>query len=177
MRPTDMPGPDRFDHGTRARYVTGCRCPPCTNANREYARMRQKYNRMGDWNGLVSAAKARQHMLKLSKKGIGRRTIQDVSGVGDTTLQRIRNGSKQKIRKKTEQAILAVTADVPNDATVVGEAGAMRKIELLLAEGWTRTFLAHRLGYKTHALQFKRGRRMTARNVLRIERLYRELME
>lgn len=30
--------PERFRHGTRARYVAGkCRCEPCTTANEEHA--------------------------------------------------------------------------------------------------------------------------------------------
>lgn len=33
MRPIDLPAARRFEHGTRARYVTGCRCAPCTAAN------------------------------------------------------------------------------------------------------------------------------------------------
>ena len=30
-----MPGPPP-EHGTRSKYVTGCRCPQCTRANRAY---------------------------------------------------------------------------------------------------------------------------------------------
>jgi hypothetical protein len=29
MKPTDLPPPDRYAHGTRARYVSGCRCEAC----------------------------------------------------------------------------------------------------------------------------------------------------
>lgn len=32
-RPADMPTGDRFAHGTRARYVCGCRCAPCRASN------------------------------------------------------------------------------------------------------------------------------------------------
>lgn len=32
-RPSDLPGAERFEHGTRARYVTGCRCDECRAAN------------------------------------------------------------------------------------------------------------------------------------------------
>lgn len=31
-------------HGTRATYVTGCRCLPCTRANRKYSRDRRQKN-------------------------------------------------------------------------------------------------------------------------------------
>lgn len=34
--------PERFEHGTRARYVTGCRCAPCTKSNRAVYYERQQ---------------------------------------------------------------------------------------------------------------------------------------
>ena len=46
-RPVDLPPAERYLHGSRARYVTGCRCAPCREANNEYARMRQKLVRRG----------------------------------------------------------------------------------------------------------------------------------
>ncbi len=33
------------DHGTRARYVKGCRCRPCKDANAEYTRAWRARNR------------------------------------------------------------------------------------------------------------------------------------
>lgn len=33
MRPRDLPPASRYKHGTRARYVAGCRCRPCTHSN------------------------------------------------------------------------------------------------------------------------------------------------
>ncbi len=32
-RPADLPGPEAFAHGTRSRYVTGCRCDACRASN------------------------------------------------------------------------------------------------------------------------------------------------
>lgn len=32
-RPSDLPTADRFTHGTRSRYVTGCRCDECRASN------------------------------------------------------------------------------------------------------------------------------------------------
>lgn len=36
MRPADLPPAEHFPHGTRARYVTGCRCRPCKDSNNAY---------------------------------------------------------------------------------------------------------------------------------------------
>ena len=43
-------------HGTRIRYVGGCRCLPCRAANSRYESERQAARKLGDWNGLVDAA-------------------------------------------------------------------------------------------------------------------------
>lgn len=40
-RPPDLPPAERYAHGTRARYVTGCRCPPCRASNTAYYHQRQ----------------------------------------------------------------------------------------------------------------------------------------
>lgn len=42
-RPVDMPGPERFAHGTHSRYTSGCRCAECRAANTAFyhARLRR----------------------------------------------------------------------------------------------------------------------------------------
>ena len=42
MRPPDLPPPEHYAHGTRARYVSGCRCPPCRASNVAYYHERQR---------------------------------------------------------------------------------------------------------------------------------------
>lgn len=41
-RPADMPGPERFAHGTHARYTSGCRCTQCRAANTACYHARQR---------------------------------------------------------------------------------------------------------------------------------------
>lgn len=41
-RPAALPPPERYPHGARARYVTGCRCELCRGANATYARERTR---------------------------------------------------------------------------------------------------------------------------------------
>lgn len=43
MRPLDLPSAERFAHGTRARYVCGCRCADCTASNAR--RYRERHER------------------------------------------------------------------------------------------------------------------------------------
>lgn len=40
-RPPDLPPPEHYAHGTRARYVAGCRCTPCRASNTRYYHERQ----------------------------------------------------------------------------------------------------------------------------------------
>ena len=42
MRPADLPAAEAYAHGTRARYVTGCRCRPCKDANLAYYHQRKQ---------------------------------------------------------------------------------------------------------------------------------------
>jgi hypothetical protein len=119
-RPNDLPNAYRFEHGTRARYVAGCRCQACTRANRIYARARLALSRDGDWNGLVSAKSARAHLQMLSASGIGRRKVEKLCGVSDTVLSAVKNGRKQMIRARSEKLILAVTPEANRVARQCG---------------------------------------------------------
>lgn len=165
---------DTLAHGRRARYVAGCRCDLCRTANRNYARRRLHERRAGDWNGLVDAGAARAHLVKLSRQGVGRRAVAAATDVALRVISDVRSGRKARIRARTERKILAVTPACASDGAYVKAGRTQRLIDLLLDEGYTKAELARRMGYATPALQF-RPHRMTARNVARVEALYRRL--
>lgn len=153
--------------------MSGCRCDECRKANREHARARALAKVFGKTNRLVSADRARKHLDYLSKKGIGRRSVQDIAGVGDTTLQEIRSGKKTHIREQTEATILAVTSEVVTEAMLVSGRGVLATLERLrVHEGWTHKELARRLGYKGNALQF--DDKITTKSLQRINRFLKE---
>ena len=54
-------------HGTRLKYMGGCKCMLCRAANSRYETERAVARKNGDWNGIVDARAARRHILKLSK--------------------------------------------------------------------------------------------------------------
>lgn len=215
-RPTDLPPADRFEHGTRARYVTGCRCDACRNANRLAYHARKEKARAAAvdlgaggargpcpgvngtpcpwstklrkdsgpvcsgcrdslvWNGLVSAEKARAHLVALGEQGVGRRAVAAAADVSETILMSIRQGTKW-IRKDTEQKILAVDAGAVADHAIVPAKETWRRIRELLRLGYTRGELAQRLGAERPALQLRK-REVLARTALRVEKLHREIM-
>jgi hypothetical protein len=181
MRPHDLPFTEHFQSlpcGTRAKYVAGrCRCLRCRAANSSYETARAAARRRGEWNGLVSAERARQQLVALSRQGVGRRAVSAACDVGETTLQEIRSGAKTQIRAATERRILAVTKDAIADHALVGGGRTHQRLRRLLEEGFTKTELARRLGStaKVPALQLTPGR-VTARNAMKVERLYRLVM-
>lgn len=144
-------------------------------ANSAYENERQKARRNGDWNGVVPAAKARAHLLKLAKQGVGRRSVGAATDIADSILFGIRNGTRKNIRARTERKILAVSRQQIADHALVDAAPVWKMIAELIEEGFTVSFLARRLGYANPALQF--GRHVVlAGTAYRVERLYGDLM-
>lgn len=150
--------PERFTHGTRARYVAGkCRCDDCRRANREYAA-----SRVGaEPNGLVNTDEARSHLMLLARCGIGTRTVADVAQCGRSVVKRIMAG--EKVRASIVRRVLAIDAGAASDGAYVPAAKAWSAIGQLLRLGLTRGEIAQGIGRKTPALQLRRGR-ITRRN-------------
>lgn len=176
-RPADLPAFEHYaskPHGQRLRYLAGCRCAECREANNAYARLRGKLVRDGQGNPMIDAARARRHLARLSAAGVGRRTVADVAGVAQSIIAKIRAGRKMKIRRATERALLAVSIAAARGGTLVDAAPTWRHVAWLLSEGFTRGEIARRLGHKRAALQIGRARvtRATAAAVQRLWRAY-----
>jgi hypothetical protein len=107
------------EHGDRIKYMAGCRCMLCRAANSRYETGRAAARKNGDWNGIVSAKPARRHILKLARKGVGRRAIAAACDVADSIIHEIKTGRRPRIRKRTETRILAVSEDARGDKSLV----------------------------------------------------------
>jgi hypothetical protein len=168
---------EKNPHGTRVRYMTGCKCMLCRAANSRYETERALARKNGDWNGVVPAVRARAHLKKLARRGIGRRLISQITDLPHSTLHAIKTGRKTNIRARTERRILTVTEEARGDKTLVMAAPVWAQINRLLREGFTQTELARRLGSraKVPALQLN-GRVVTARNAMRVEKLHATVM-
>lgn len=163
------------DHGDRLVYRAGCRCGPCRRANTEYESQRQRARKAGDWNGIVSASRARAHLIKLSRQGVGRRAVRAATDIADTVLQKIRSGKKQNIRARTERLILCVTPASASDRALVRAGPTRARIAELLNEQFTVARLARELGQSTPRLQI--GKRLvTVRTQYNVEQMHRRLM-
>jgi hypothetical protein len=172
LRSANELGADR-PHGVRLRYMAGCRCAECRRANTQYETQRERARKAGDWNGVVDAAPARAHILKLSRAGVGRKMVAAASGVAHSAVYAIRSGSKLRIRARTARRILAVDVTCRGDKALICAKQLWQRINWLLEEGYTKTFLAKQLGYAA-ALQFDKHT-VTVRNDADVAALYRRL--
>lgn len=149
-------------HGTRARYVfgpgpgrgPGCRCTACRAANREQAARRERQIIYGRWQPYVDAAPVREHLETLSAAGIGWRRAAGRAGVSDGAVSKILTGGpgnrppSRRVRPQTAAAILAVQASASHlaPAALTGGTGTRRRLQALVAAGWSQSRLARELG-------------------------------
>jgi hypothetical protein len=176
VRPTDLPAPEHWPHGVRARYTSGCRCEECRRAAREYAHGRALARIRGDWNGLVDARPIRRHLRALSRRGVGHRSVAAASDVSHTVIVEILSGKKKQVRARTAKRVLAVTPDAIADHALVSAKSTWWRVGRLRYEGFTKAAIARRLGHKMPALQIGKER-VLARTALAIEKLYRLAVE
>ncbi len=161
-------------HGDRLKYLAGCRCAECRRANSNYSRERKRACATGGWNGIVPAAAAREHLRQLAAQGVGRGSVSAATDIADPILGKIISGTRKNIRKRTESIILAVTTDAAGDFARVPGAATWSMINSLLADGYTKGYIAIRLGRKTKSLQLHKDF-VSVRNAFLVKRLYQEM--
>ena len=162
-------------HGTRIKYLGGCRCVPCRSANSRYQSERKRQKKLGNWNGLVDASKARDYLHLLSENGIGRRDVCDISGVAQSVISKIYQGQRTNIRALTEKAILAVELDFIKDMSKVDAKPVWKMLSHLFREGFTHRSLAKRLGYKGGINLGKKTKKVSAKKARKIEKFYSQI--
>ena len=165
---------ERRSHGDRLKYMAGCRCVRCRMANSRYETERLRARRNGDWNGIVPANRARAHILKLSRLGVGRIAVSIAADVSKSMICAIRSREKKFIRAQSERRILAVTTQAASDHALTSAKRTWSLIARLKSEGYTTKYLADQLGYKEPVLQFGKER-VLVRNAWRVERLFQKL--
>jgi hypothetical protein len=162
-------------HGTRIKYMGGCRCDHCRKANSAYECERQRARARGDRNGIIDAARARLHLKKLQRAGIGYKQVATITDVSATILLGIRQGKRKRLRERTERKILAVDLSCRADRAIISPGKTLAMISRLVDdEDYTKTRIARELGYRTHALQFNQ-RGITVKNAERVRRVYQKL--
>jgi DNA-binding CsgD family transcriptional regulator/DNA-binding Xre family transcriptional regulator len=148
----------KHQHGTRAAYVADhCPCPPCRAANRAYENNRSRQALYGRWAPFVDAAPAREHVRACMAAGLGTRRICAISGVSRAALVSLLYGTQRtsgppvpatRIRPETAERLLAVQISTDNLAggVCVDAIGTRRRLQALVAIGWSRAELGRRIG-------------------------------
>lgn len=146
------------EHGSAQTYRAGCRCRLCRAAwAGYYASLRLA--RVKGQGSMVNAQAARAHLLALADCSVGIRQAAKLSGVGLSTVKRIRWGTVDLIRRETSAAILAIPprpalgirvqqATARMVETLKGEFPVPELMRLLRLRAWwfTRDHEAVRLG-------------------------------
>jgi transcriptional regulator with XRE-family HTH domain len=117
----------------------------------ETYRLRQKA--YGRWQTIfVDAEPVRQHVETLRSSGVGSRRIAELSGVSRSVIQALINGRKKYgnqpsklISAANANALLAV-APAPANGAYIDITGTTRRLQALVAIGYTQSELAARLG-------------------------------
>jgi hypothetical protein len=135
------------------------RCEPCVEHRAATDTTRAKLKAYGRYdNGLVDAEPVREHLLLLSEFGLGYKRVARLAGVGVTPVRNVIWGRQdpgprkgeipKRIKRENAERILAVKPDISLLAmgTSIPARGTHRRLQALVARGWSQSRLADRLG-------------------------------
>jgi transcriptional regulator with XRE-family HTH domain len=155
--------PPDHKHGASSTcyIIHKCRCFKCGLATSQRARRREAAHAAGTFDsGLVDAGPVREHLELLLASGLGWKRVAVVAGVGNTAVSQLIYGRKgsvgdprkgevlKRVSRRTADAILAVqpSLDVLADQVLVPARPYARRLEALVAIGWSQSKLARGLG-------------------------------
>ncbi len=148
------------EHGTHACYVLDrCRCIPCRDANTSYERTRSRQTAYGRWQPYVDADPVRAHVRSLMDQGLGLKRIVVLSGVSQGGLWKLMYGKRQPdgtqvpsktVRVETATKLFRVSASLDRlgASVCVDSTVTRRRLQALVAAGWSQSKLAVQLGMK-----------------------------
>lgn len=171
-------------HGTPVAYTwDACRCLPCVGAYGAYESARVRQVAYGRWQPYVPAAPVRAHLVALMAQGMGAKRIAETSGIAYSSVSALLYGRQRanglrpvtKLRPATAQALLAVRLDLAGGVRV-DATGTRRRLQALVALGWSRSTLSGRLGMTpANTSQLYRHARVSQRTHRAVGALYEQL--
>ena len=174
-------------HGTHLAYkIDKCRCAPCTTAATAHERNRRHSIVYGRYDvGRVDAEPVRAHIRFLMENGISVKRIAKVTGLSTSTVGAIIWGRHERghdpyprVFKETAEKILAVKPTLENMAPghVIDGTGTSRRVQALVAIGWSQSRLAERLGMVIGNMQgIVNGRAVTVGKAMAVKDLFDKL--
>jgi len=175
----------RHAHGTRVAYVRDrCRCTDCTAANTAASRSTNRERTYGRWQPFVDAGPVRSHIAGLRAAGIGVERIADLAGVSVSRIRELAGRShldaagSRYVRPNTAARVLRIEADNTSRApsSRVDATGTRRRLQALVAIGWSPDLLAAELGRQPLSLERSMASSsVTARTAQQVAALYEQL--
>lgn len=174
-------------HGTYASYAAcGCGCEPCSAAARvQRATDRERRRREGP--AFVPIELVRAHVEELRSHGIGTRRLAEVSGVSARLIQAVvtgtrgpRDGEQLTVNRRAAAALMAVrpSAALVAPSRLIDATGTRRRLQALLAIGWSRAELARRMGMTPTATgRIMRAESCAISSARKVHALYEELWD
>lgn len=172
-----------MNHGTRSCYTYHrCRCDLCVEANRLYARNRDRHLARVTY-GLeqpapppyIDATDVRAHILELRQRGVGKRTIATLAEVALTTVDKLSKNPDRLVDPTVAERLLSVTIDDARGRQYVPAGPTWRKVHALRRAGWTKKRIAQEMTGNPNTIALQLGRkRITAANARKVERIYRK---
>ncbi|WP_369274473.1 helix-turn-helix domain-containing protein [Streptomyces sp. R11] len=135
-----------------------CKRPECVARCQAYHRLRYRQMGYGTWQPLVDAEPARQHINQLRGLGHSIPSIEKAAQVSPATLSRILydgvNKRAHRIRPEVAQRIRTIPLVAPpvKAHTIVDATGTRRRLQALVAMGWTLNALGPQLGFHPRRL-------------------------
>lgn len=173
-----------MNHGTRTAYTHHkCRCDDCRRANREYNLIRDRKARniaygfeLPDPSIYVDATEVRAHLVWLSERGIGRRTVSDLTGVSISSILAIKTGKRRKCLRRSAELIMAVNLSQRPSNAHIDATRSLNQVADLVARGWKKRKIAQILTGNEGALSLQLNDRITVHHAEVIDRLWRQVM-
>ncbi|NUQ95350.1 MAG: LacI family DNA-binding transcriptional regulator [Streptomyces sp.] len=171
-------------HGTLSRYkYHRCRCLTCCDGWRDYSRNTRRQQAYGRWEPLVDPAPVRAHVEALQAAGLGLHRIAELAGVAQSTVSRLlygKNGRppQQKMQRAKAERILAVQVcpDAHANGAMIDATGSRRRIQALVALGWTHRALAPHIGvHPMYVGDFTTNTLVTAVHARTVAAVYNQL--
>lgn len=174
---------------TRGGHKHPCNCAEvCLPANSAYDRHRRRQIAYGRWEPFTAAAPVREHVRSLMAAGIGTPRIAELSGVQEARVLYLLYGQPhrgypppQRIRTTTARQLLALkpAAELLAGGAVVDATGTRRRVQALVALGWSERHIAAQMpvSYSHLAKVIQGTHEVTARTAAKARAVYDRLWD
>lgn len=169
----DICGTQLREHGTNARYVSGCHCAKCRAAAALRSRIwLRKRAELGPLK--VSPDESLEHLDKLREAGYSWNAIADECGIGASYLRRLKE--RQTILYTTAEKIMCVPMHFAPKTGMVPIADGKKLVDAMSAAGISQRTVARKMRMADDCVvSCVQGRRMWATNYRKILVIYKHL--